>query len=390
MIKYSLIHNRKGILGKNGKALIQIRAYDSNFRKCKYLSTGISIEPKKWDKARQKINHYHHQYISLNRILENKVVELHDYEISLVEKGKECTLDMLEQFNLNGKTRMSFNEFVDYELKNCSLRKTTIIQQTVFLHKINEFNPNLTFTQIDYDLCCKFQKFLTDKGLNPNSIAKEFKNFKKFVNLAISKEYIDIRRNPFPKFKVKTIPSKKIFLTDEEIVRIEKLDLSEDNELDMVRNMYLFGAYTGLRFSDIVALKKEDIIKKSDGSWNLDIRMLKTENLLLLPLHKLFKGKPKELLVKYSKLNGVNPKYFKNYSNQHVNRLLKIIAKFACISKKLTFHSSRHSFATSLLNSGVRIETVQGLMGHQKLQQTQDYAKLLNTSVNKELDLIWQ
>ncbi|UXX80900.1 site-specific integrase [Reichenbachiella carrageenanivorans] len=388
MIEYSLVYNRKKIIGKDGKALIQIRAYKGG--KYKYLSSEIKIEPKQWNKEKRKINNNHAQYISLNRILEKRIGEFEDYEISLTERDRECTLDMLEQFHLNGKSKMTFIEFVDYELNHSTLRSGTIRQQRVFYNKIKEFNPNLVFSQIDYDLCCKFERFLIDQGItNRNTIAKEFKNFKKFVNLAIAKEHIDMRKNPFLKFKVKSVPSKKIFLQEDEIRRIENLDLKSDPELDKARDIYMFGVYTGLRFSDIASLRKKDIVKLEDGSWNLEIRMQKTENLLNLPLHKLFKGMPKKLLQKYDRLTPNSEYFFNSYSNEHENRLLKLIAKLAKIDKRLAFHSSRHSFGTTLLNRGVSLEVVQGLMGHKKLQQTQEYAKLLNLSVHRELDKIW-
>lgn len=386
MLQYGLIHNRKGIIGKDGKALIQIRAYDR--KRYKFLSTEIRIESKQWDKEKMKVNANHAQYIKLNRILESKISRLEDYEISLASQGKECSLNMIEQFHLNGKVTITFNEFVDYELKNSTLSSGTIRQQKVFYNKLNEFSPNTVFSQIDYDFCCRFEKFLVDKKLHQNSIAKEFKNFKKFVNLAVAKDYMEVGKNPFLKYKVKSVPSKKIHLTSEELNRIEELEFT-DWELENARDIYLFGAYTGLRYGDISSLKKSDIIKLEDGSWNLDIRMRKTSNLLLLPLHKLFNGRPKELIQKHNEFHKHSEKCFKCYSNEHQNRLLKLIAKLANIDKRLAFHSSRHSFGTNLLNHGIRIEVVQGLMGHTKIQQTQEYAQLLNISVNRELDKVW-
>lgn len=390
MIQYSLVHNRKGIIGKDGMALIQIRAYSISRRKYKYLSTGIKVEPKQWDKVKKKINHNNARYIVLNRKLDKMISKLQDYEISLDEKDKECTLEMLEQFHLNGKVTITFNEFVKDELDNSTLRHGTIRQQKVFYNKLNAFNPKLAFSQIDYDLCCRFEKFLHDQGItNKNTIAKEFKNFKKFVNLAVAKDYIPMDKNPFLKFKVKTVPAKKIYLTEPEIRRIEELDFSHDYELEKARDVYLYGIYTGMRYSDIAALRKQDVVKQEDGSWTIDIRMQKTENLLLLPIDKLFNGKPKDLLIKYDQLTPDSELYFNCYSNEHQNRLLKLIAKLANIDKRLSFHSSRHSFGTSLLNLGVSIEVVQGLMGHKKLQQTQEYSRLLNHTIIRALGQIW-
>ncbi|WP_109832783.1 site-specific integrase [Reichenbachiella versicolor] len=389
MIKYTLVHNRKNIIGKDGKALVQIKCYSPNTKRNKFLSTDTRLEPNQWDSQKCRVTPYFAQYISLNRILDDKIKKLQDYEISILERGKECSLEMIEQYHLNGKVNMTFNEFVEDEISNCTLRSGTIRQHRGFQKKLDEFNSKLLFSQIDFDLCCRFEKCLRDEDLHVNTVANHFKMFKRFVNLAIDKEYMEINKNPFIRFKAKTVPPKKTFLTHDEVKRIEKLELNENSELDRARDFYLFGVYTALRFSDIKSLRKDNIMKTDDGQWQLYIQMQKTTEPLSIPLHLLFEGKPKDIIDKHEQLNPTSEKCFNCYSNEYQNRLLKIIAQMAKIDKRLSFHSSRHSFATNLLNYGIPIEIVQALMGHKKIQQTQEYAKLLNVSVNRELSKVW-
>lgn len=389
MIDYTLIHNRKGIIGKDKKALIQIRAYNPAQKKYKFFSTGLRLEPKQWDSIKSRVTSHHAQYIKLNNILHKKISTLQEHEISLIERDIECTLEILQDFNNGHKSATTFNDFVSYELQNSPLKKSTISQQYVFLNKLNQFNKSIPFTHLTYDFCCQFENFLIAKSLSQNSIHKEFKNFKRFVNLAIKKNLMDAKRNPFPEFNVKTIETEKIYLTESEIARFENVDLSQNPDLSVIRDIYLFGVYTGLRFGDIMSLSKSDLSKCIGSDWNLEVRMQKTEQLITLPLHKLFDGKPKQILLSHNKINNSIDTCFKNFTNQYINRELKVIAEMSHIHKRLTFHSSRHSFATSLINKNAPLDMIRKLMGHSKLEQTQEYAKLLNSTVVKELCKIW-
>lgn len=145
MTELSLFNDRKKILSTDIRAFIQIRAYDQATQKYKYLSTGIKIEPKEWDNKNKGVSGKYQQYHRLNSIIKNKVKELEDYEPDITLEGEHCTLDILEQFNTNGRTSLTFNEFVDHQLKGSSLKVSTIRQQRVTLKKLNKFNESMSF-----------------------------------------------------------------------------------------------------------------------------------------------------------------------------------------------------------------------------------------------------
>ena len=224
MTKIDLIFNRKNILSKDGKALVQIRCY--SLGRYKYVSTEIRLLPGEWDERKQRVTNKHPKYVHLNRIFDSKVREIEDFEIEVTASGRQFTLEMLDQMNVSTKT--SFNQFVEREIDLGSLRDSTKRQQRVFLNKINEFRPATTLSMIDIEYCQRFERFLRSKKLNPNSIHKEFKNFKKFINAAINKGLIKHDQNPFRTFKVKTVATQKHHLTAPEIQALEKLDLSRD------------------------------------------------------------------------------------------------------------------------------------------------------------------
>lgn len=379
MIHYDLVYDRKKRIGRDGKALIQIRCHYNN--KYKFIGTGIRIRPEHWDVIKQRIRKHPRAGV-LNRMIDDQLLKLEDFEIESISKGKQINLSSLEMVLQQSEERKTFNEFLSEELELAPVKPGSKRQLKVFVNKLNEFNPTTYFEDIDIQFCQKFHLFLKSKSLHPNSIAKEFKNFKKFVNIAIDKGHMTLEDYPFRRFKVKKIPSKKTFLTLDEIKSIEDLNLLATPELDQIRDLYLLGVYTGLRFNDLIGLTKESIVKRDGKLW-IDLRMKKTEDFVLLPLDVLFHGKPKELINKYVSNEGTI--LFRRYTNQYVNRCLKVIAQMAEIIKRLNFHSSRHSFGTSLLNMGLPIESVQKLMGHKSLSQTQEYAHMLDLTIEHQL-----
>lgn len=102
----------------------------------------------------------------------------------------------------------------------------------------------------------------------------------------------------------------------------------------------------------------------------------------------LFDKKAVSIVNRYTNVHSPESLCFPDLTNQYVNRELKELATLAKIDKRLTYHSSRHTFATTLLNKGVRIEAVRALLGHKKLEQTQEYANLLPDSIINELKAV--
>ena len=137
----------------------------------------------------------------------------------------------------------------------------------------------------------------------------------------------------------------------------------------VVRDAFLVGCYTGLRFSDITALRQSHI---KDG-W-LVIGMQKTKFTVEIPIASLFDGKMVSLVEKYGGDIGRLTK--KLGPNATVNRTLRGLLDAVGADAKITFHSSRHTFATLLGQQGVDISVVSKLLGHQKLQTTEIYREV--------------
>ncbi len=153
-----------------------------------------------------------------------------------------------------------------------------------------------------------------------------------------------------------------------------------------MRNVFLFACYTGLSYTDISKLSKKNLKKGNDDLMWIYIKRNKTNipsNIPLLP--------PAVLLIKkFEKLyNGKT--LFPIISNQKINKGLKRISALCGFNKKLTFHSARHTFATTVtLTNGVPIETVSKMLGHNNIKTTQIYARVIDSKVSQDMLILRQ
>lgn len=213
-----------------------------------------------------------------------------------------------------------------------------------------------------------------------NGALKHIQRFGHVLNLALQNEWIT--RNPVDQFHVHKTKVEKGFLTEAEIKDIERAELKP--HLTIVRDLFIFAVYTGISFADIQNLTNANINIGIDRSLWLHYNRQKTETRCALPLLE-----PAEAIYhRYEAYHDNKPSnhVFPVPPNQVVNRYLKQIATAAGISKDVTFHMARHTFATTVtLAHGIPIETVSKMLGHTNLSTTQIYAKVLDNKVMDDM-----
>lgn len=338
-IIYSLVYNRKGKLLKDGTAPVSVCAYLNAQRK--YFATDIKLKPEQWDKRRQKIKATAPNYIQRNTYLSDFLATLERYELEQIEAGRSVTLDCLAEA-LNPKEDHS--DFLAF-FKKESANKKTITENTRRVynstyHHLTMFRSRILLDDLTYQFLHEFENYLLGKGINTNTAGKYLKTIKTVVNLAINYGYMDYNNYPFRNYVIRSQPTNRTYLDPKEIERIEALEIpAERVNLQIVKDMYLFAVYSGLRFSDIVRLSPDNI-QVIEGKQYIVINMEKTKEPLRLPIFKLFNGKPLELLAKYTRPN--RKFYFDDFTNQFVNRELKEIARLAGVDKVVTFHTRSH------------------------------------------------
>lgn len=207
------------------------------------------------------------------------------------------------------------------------------------------------------------------------------KKVKKIAHLCIANRWLT--SNPFIAFKVSIDKTTRIFLSEVEMKSLTRKEF-KIQRLDEVRDMFLFSCYTGLAYVDVVKLTKDSIVRGGDGTIWIVVDRTKTgvmANIPLLPqaeklIHK-YKDHPKVIIT---------GKLLPLISNQKVNAYLKEIAVLCGITKELSHHCARHTFATTVtLSNGVPIETVSKMLGHSNLKSTQHYAKVLDIKVASDM-----
>jgi len=176
------------------------------------------------------------------------------------------------------------------------------------------------------------------------------------------------------------------FLSKEELEAVSTKVFST-KRLGQIRDVFVFSCYTGLAYADVKKLDKSQIAIGIDGDKWIYTNRQKTDtrsNIPILPVAQAILDKYKDDItcINTNKLLPV-------LSNQKMNEYLKEIATLCEIDKDFTYHTARHTFATTVtLNNGVPIESVSKMLGHKDLKTTQHYAKVLDSKVSDDMKLL--
>ena len=213
------------------------------------------------------------------------------------------------------------------------------------------------------------------------SAAKYVKHLKKIVNSCLANKWLT--DNPFINYRSKAKAKEKEFLMSEELEAITTKSITIER-LIQVRDIFIFCCYTGLCYADVQKLQRHQITKGVDGEQWIFTTRQKTDTSSRIPLLTI----AVDIVNKYAdhpqcvNKNLVLPVL----SNQRMNSYLKEIADVCGITKTLTFHMARHTFATTVtLSNGVPIESVSKMLGHNSIKTTQHYAKVLDLKVSRDM-----
>lgn len=380
---YNLVFNRKKVLNKKGQALVQVEAYLN--RKKKYFSTKIYLSVNQWDNRKRRVVN-HPNADAINRMLHEYMAEIEKKELELWQHGKPITLVSLKSsLDSNHVDEFSFINFFKNEVKNSSLKASTKKNHLSTLELLKCYKPNVSFEDLTFEFISSFDYYLQQKGYHVNTIAKHMKHLKRHINVAINKEYIELQKYAFRKYKIKSVENAHTHLSPEELEKLEKLELTARFErLQQTKDAFLFCCYAGLRYSDFTNLSADNIVNMHDETW-LIYKSVKTGTEVRLPLYLLFEGKGISILNKYETNLSA---FFHLRDNSNVNKELLIISKLADINKRISFHTARHTNATLLIYSGVNITTVQKLLGHKSVKTTQVYTNIMDMTIIRDLEKI--
>jgi site-specific recombinase XerD len=216
------------------------------------------------------------------------------------------------------------------------------------------------------------------RNCSQNTASKYMQNFRSVILDALKSKLIT--DDPFVDYKIEIEHKSKGYLTIEEIEKIANCTVKKGGR-ELVRDVFLFCCYTGLSYVDVRFLDACSLQISGGKLWIRDKRT-KTEHEYDVPLVVA----ALKILKKYE---GKVPdgRLLPVLSNTLCNDYIKEIAAACGITKKVTFHLSRHTFATLALNNGVSLEVVSRALGHINLSTTQKYANIMDSKIAKEMNV---
>ena len=371
-------------------------------RKAKFISLGIRVHPDLWNAEKLRVKGKYKNSGRVNAYIATKVAEAENIAISLETNEKYISSKKIKEA-IKGKEPASFIKFVEQYMAELKAKGKigTYDKVSSTLLKLKKYlgSKDLSFDEFDLAFLKRYDAYMReDIGNSPNTIHGNLKIFRKVFNDAIREDIV--KTSPFSKFKLAWEKTKKEYLTEEELKKIEELPLTLGTMMYHHRNMYIFASYAGgIRISDLLKLK----LKNFDGT-HISITTQKTGEHLTIKLP----NRAKEIInlywsenVQEEQENFIFPifsnaidyndpiVYFKAKSGAtaYANKNLKLIAEKAGINKKISFHSSRHTWATRALKKGMRIEYVSKIMGHNTIKTTQVYTKIVNAELDSAMDI---
>lgn len=365
---------KKEAVKQNGTAAIYLQVFINRQRK--RISLNLFVAPKDFDAKKQRVKGKTQLAKDLNLILENTEAVINSIRINYRLSSRNMTMqDFLEDFN-NPTAKTDFITFYEKELskqlENKQIKPSTHRQQKTTLTKLKKFKSVIPFYELDEDFVTDFTAFLRTKEKNlPITIHTSLKNIKKFVHLA-NKKRINTPLS-YEQIKVKAPKGMRTFLSSPELKKLFEYwnsgFINDNNKATLSK--FLFSCFTGLRISDVQKITQENIVGE-----HLVFVSSKSEKLQRIKLNS--------YALKF--INTSGPLFNDTFEDQTLNDFLKDIARTCGITKKVTFHVARHTFATLFLIQGGKVEVLQKILGHSKIETTMLYVHIVDEFMERQID----
>ena len=358
------------------------------------------IEKSKWSPELSKMKGSSEEARTLNNYLDLMKSKVFDVQMELIHKNEELSLENFKSRILGTHQRermiipiyQNHNDKIEDLIGN-GYAYGTLERFKISLKHLQEFISwkynvlDIGINKIDYAFVTEFEFYLRSvKKCNNNTAVKYVRNFRKIIKICLDNDWME--KDPTTRYEGKMKEVERDFLTEDELNRIYNKRFSSER-LTLVKDIFIFSCYTGLAYVDVKGLKKDHIAIGIDGEKWIFKNRQKTDTKSKIPVLPI----AEEIIQKYEN----HPRCLNEdailpiLTNQKMNSYLKEIGDLCDISKEITFHMARHTFATSVtLTNGVPIETVSKMLGHKNIQTTQHYAKVLDRKVSEDMMILKQ
>ena len=238
---------------------------------------------------------------------------------------------------------------------------------------------DISMLELTPDFIKEYEIYLsTDAGLHNASVWSNCMWLKTIVAKA---HYNGLTpRNPFAQYRVNQNVKEREYLTEDEIKTVITHEFA-NRKLAYIRDLFVFASFTALSFVDIKELTTDDIAEVNGETWILS-KQHKTKVNFQVKLLDI----PLQIIKRYERFQK-NGLVFPNLNYWSICKPLKQMIRECGISKNISFHSSRHGFATLALSKGVPIESVSRVLGHTNITTTQKYCKITTEKIDKDLTM---
>lgn len=375
----------KNQLKKDGTTPVYITIHISS--KTIKINTGVSVAPDNFDVEKNRIKGSSKKVKDDNLIIGKCLATINEIFVRYRLQRKKLTADLLLKEYNNPTLYIDFYAFMDKKLqervKDNEISQISERHQRVALNKLKKYKPQLMFSEIDKDFINSFRRWLKNKnGNSVNTIQKTLAYFKIYLNIAVQEKIID--QNPFVFIANRRVNTERVFLIEKELIKLtnlyDKKRLTET--LHRTLRHFLFMCFTGVRISDFVRLKKE----------NLEYNVLKfipykTRTKKPISIHVPLIAKARQLIADE---NSQLPELFDTISEQKYNDQIKEIMNKVGIKKAVTNHSARHTFATMFLEKTNDVATLQKILGHTDIKDTMIYVHISTKKITEQMEFFDQ
>ena len=393
----------------DGKTPLYLR-YNYSRTSRTFISTGYNIKPEHWDTKKRWIKRACPNYEEINSVLtkitsklgeiliyakENSLNATVDFVLTELEKNREYEqrsnrvdiFDALERYIVEKASSVSEDQVKDYK----TLRK-----------HLTNFKPYssqpVTFRNLNLKFYNEFMDYLYYKAIKPdgtiglltNSAGKVVRLLKGFVNYQVARKIIppiDLKH-----FKVVEEEADAVYLNEKELAKIYALNLSGDKQLEEIRDVFIVGCFTGLRYSDLSTLSPEHIDLENG---NINLKQRKVHKAVVIPMIDYVP----EILKKYNYDLPKIPSYTFNERVKELGLIAELKQQVEVVRKKgknrekkifekwemISSHTCRRSFCTNVYLSGFPAEELMRISGHKSPAAFMRYIKVDNQQAAKHL-----
>lgn len=388
---------------KNAKKPTLIVLFYYIKRKRFAYSTKQFIHPREWSGKQQRVKNSSPDAERVNFMLDRLYTGVQDIYRKLLEESPDGTVTInairrgLDKFDDRvsiGETLLAYvRQLIERREQSPKFKKSTLGTYRSTLNQLEAFakkeigaGKDFAFQDITPTLLGKFEDFLIEQGITYNYAAKLLTNLRAILNQSrrdgVNKS--ELFRDFKPTVEQQTADS--IYLSEQELQRIYQHDFSDNKRLEWARDLFIIGAFTGLRVSDFTQLNRNHLHTTGNGTEVLKVKTQKTEETVMIPLHPYVRA----ILEKYDwNLPSKSPQKLNDYLKEmgqavgideqvskSQKRAGKVQTEYLPKYKLISSHTARRSFATNAYKSGIPAPSIMKITGHRSEKAFMKYIKI--------------